>query len=88
MAKQVFYIGGKSYSPDTATRLCRYSGILETVTLYRSPRGAFFTVAESLTDAPMVEVLSEAEARSFMDAHTAGIDAAAYKRIFGTPEQG
>ena len=86
--KQRFYIGGRWYSPDNATPLCRYGGIFDTVTLYQSPHGAFFTVAESLADLPAVKVLTEREARAFMDEHAAGIDTENYNRIFGEPEQG
>lgn len=83
-----FYIGGRWYSPDNATPLCRDIGIFETVTLYQTPKGAFFTVEESPVDGETVRVLSEAAARSFMDEHAAGIVTENYDRIFGEPKEG
>ena len=86
--RQRYYIGGRWYSPDNATPLCRDIGIFETVTLYQTPKGAFFTVEESPVDGETVRVLSEAAARSFMDEHAAGIITENYDRIFGEPQEG
>lgn len=88
--KQQYFIAGRSYSPDTATPLCSYTGIFETVTLYQSPQGAFFTVEESIIDgeAEKVATLSKAAARDFLDEHAAAIIAENYKKIFGNPKQG
>ena len=88
-----FYVGGLWYSPDNATPLCRCKDIFETVSLYQTPKGAFFifrksTVDELGIDGAAVEVLSKAAARSFMDEHTAGIIAENYDRAFGEPKEG
>lgn len=85
-----FYIGGRYYSPDEATPLCRHKGIFETVTLYQSPRGAFFTVEESIIDgeAAKAELLTKAAARSFMDRYAAGVIPEHYEQIFGEAKQG
>lgn len=45
-----FYVGGRWYSPDSATPLCRYTDIFERVTLYQTPKGTFFTFRESTVD--------------------------------------
>lgn len=88
-----FYVGGRWYSPDNATPLCRDRGIFETVTLYQTPKGAFFTFRESTVaglgiDGAAVEILSKAAARLFMDEHTAGIITETYNRLFGKPKEG
>lgn len=86
--KGCFYIGGRCYSTDTAAILCSYTGIFESVTLYVTPKRAFFVVEESETFGDTVRVLSETEARQLMDEHAAGIDTNTYNEIFGEPEQG
>lgn len=91
--KQVYYLGGYSYSPDTSTPLCCNRGVFECVTLYKSPKGTFFTIRESTVynvriDGAAVEVLSESDARSFMDEHAEDIITENYNRIFGKPKQG
>lgn len=91
--KQVYYLGGHSYSPDTSTPLCYDMGIFERVTLYKSPKGAFFTIRESnfddvKIDGAAVEVLSESAAHSFLDEHSAEIIIENYNRVFGKPVQG
>jgi len=91
--KRRFYIGGRWYSPDNATPLCRCKDIFEAVTLYQTPKGTFFTFRESTVDGlgidgPAVEVLSKAAARSFMDDHAAGIITANYDAIMGEPKEG
>ena len=88
-----FYVGGRWYSPDCATPLCRYADIFEAVTLYQTEKGAFFTFRESTVDGlgidgAAVEVLGKAAARSFMDEHAAGIITATYDRTFGEPKEG
>ena len=88
-----YYIGGRWYSPDISTPLCRYEGIFEQVTLYQSPKGTFFTVRESTVDSlgidgAAVEVLDKSAALSFMDKHNDGIYTENYIRIFGEPAQG
>lgn len=88
-----FYVGGRWYSPDSATPLCCDKGIFERVTLYQTPKGAFFTFRESIVDGlgidgAAVEVLNKADARSFMDEHAAGIITENYDRIFGEPKEG
>lgn len=91
--KRVYYLGGHSYSPDISTPLCCDTGIFERVTLYKSPKGTFFTIRESnfdnvKIDGAAVEVLSESAARSFMDEHAAEIIIENYNRVFGKPVQG
>lgn len=88
-----YYVGGRWYSPDTSTPLCSYAGIFERVTLYHSPKGAFFTIRESTVnglgiDGAAAEVLSKTAARSFMDEHADGIYTENYARVFGEPAQG
>lgn len=88
-----FYVGGRWYSPDNATPICRYADIFERVTLYQTPKGTFFTFRESTVDGlgidgAAVEVLCNPAARSFMDEHAAGIIAENYNRIFGEPKEG
>ena len=88
-----FYVGGRWYSPDNATPLCRCTDIFERVTLYQTLKGTFFTFRESTVDGlgidgAAVEVLGKAAARSFMDEHAAGIIAENYDRIFGEPKEG
>ena len=58
------------------------------MTLYQTPKGAFFTLRESAVDGVSVEVLDEVAARSFMDEHAAGIITENYDRIFGEPKEG
>ena len=38
-----YYVGGRCYCPDVSTPICCHEGIFERVTLYQSPKGAFFT---------------------------------------------
>lgn len=88
-----YYVGGRCYCPDVSTPLCCHKGIFERVTLYQSPKGAFFTVRESTVDGlgidgAAVEALSRAAARSFMDEHATGIDIENYNKLFGEPKQG
>ena len=88
-----YYVGGKCYSPDQSKTLCSVEGIFERVTLYQSQKGAFFKVRESIVsglrlDGAAVEVLSEAEALSFIDQHCEGINKENYLLIFGDPLQG
>lgn len=86
--RRIYYIGGRSYSPDDATRLCVAAGIMETVTLYRTEKGAFFTVTEGADGSRTAAVLRRPEARDLMDAHPEGIDIANYDAVFGTPARG
>lgn len=88
--KRRFYIGGRYYSPDEATPLCSSKGIFETVTLYKSPQGAFFTVSESVIDgeAEKAELLTENAARSFMDKNAAAVIPENYNKVFEAIEQG
>ena len=91
--KQVYYLGGHCYFPDTSTPLCCDTGIFERVTLYKSPKGTFFTIRESnydnvKIDGAAVEVLSESAAGSFIDEHSAEIIIENYNRVFGKPTQG
>ena len=63
------------------------------MTLYQSPKGAFFTVRESTVDGlgidgAAAEVLSKSAARAFMDRHAAGIDIENYNRLLGEPKEG
>lgn len=88
-----FYVGGRWYSRDSATPLCSYADIFERVTLYQTPKGAFFAFRESTVDGlgidgAAVEVLGKAAARSFMDEHAAGIVPENYDRAFGEPKEG
>ena len=88
-----FIVGGKQYSPELSTPLCKYEGIFEAVTLYQSPSGTCFTFRETTVNdikfsGAAVEVLSEAAALSFMDKYADGIYTENYGRVFGEPEQG
>lgn len=87
--EQGYIIGGKRYTPEKSVVLCRVGDNLETVTLYQTPKGAFFTVREGMgQEAPAVDVLDRDGALDFMDAHPAGIDPAAYVKAFGEPVEG
>lgn len=87
--EQGYIIGGRRYTPDKSTVLCRAGDGLEAVTLYQTTKGAFFTVREGMGLEPSaVEVLDRDSALDFMDTHPAGIDPAAYVKAFGEPEEG
>ena len=91
--KPCYYVGGRCYCPDMSTPLCHHDGIFECVTLYQSPKGAFFTVRESTVDGleienSAVEVLTKTAAWSFMDKHAAGIGIGNYNRLFGEVKEG
>ena len=42
--KNVFFIGGYSYTVDKSTPLCRREDFFHSATLYQSPNGRFFVV--------------------------------------------
>ena len=87
--KEAVIIGGKRYSLETSAALCTAAGMFETVTLYRTKRGAFFTLTESAdTTKTGAALLTEEEARAFVDAHPLGIVEAEYIAAFGTPAEG
>ena len=73
--KNVFFIGGYSYTVDKSTPLCRREDFFHSATLYQSPNGRFFVVEND-------------DAKTFMDEHPAGIFTENYIRIFGQPKQG
>lgn len=79
-------ISGKRYSTDGAKVLCIAEAMNLKTTLYHTERGAFFTVERSEFAADKWTVLTEDEARAFMDNHPSGIDTAAYIEVFGMPE--
>ncbi len=83
-----YYIGGKRYSPEESIELCTYDWIVESATLYQSPKGALFIVEKMEWMEPVVRILTRSEAFSFMDNHPAGIVRENYTRTFGEPEPG
>lgn len=86
---QGYIIGGKRYTPEKSTVLCRARNDLETVTLYQTSKGAFFTVREGMgQEVPAVDVLDRDSVLDFMDAHPAGIDQVVYAKVFGEPVEG
>lgn len=86
--KNVFFIGGYSYTVDKSTPLCRREDFFHSATLYQSPNGRFFVVENDAADTITVKVLSNSDAKTFMDEHPAGIFTENYIRIFGQPKQG
>ena len=86
--KNVFFIGGYSYTVDKSTPLCRREDFFHSATLYQSPNGRFFVVENDAADTITVKVLSKSDAKTFMDEHPAGIFTENYIRIFGQPKQG
>ena len=83
-----YYIGGKQYIPEESTPLCKAAGIMGTTTLYHTEKGAFFIVKEEEASGTTAELLTEKQAREFMDNHAAAIDTDNYDAIFGEPEKG
>lgn len=86
--KKVYYIGGRSYSPEDSILLCRASEIFATTSLYRTKKGAFFLIQESELEKPVVKLLDESAAKAFLDEHAAGIVVENYNVVFGTPKPG
>ena len=83
-----YYYGGKAYNTETATVLCKHSVLeCEEETLYQTKKGAFFLIKNDGILGQGFKVLSEKDARKFMDDHPEGIDTEAYDRIFGAPEE-
>lgn len=70
--KNVFFIGGYSYTVDKSTPLCRREDFFHSATLYQSPNGRFFVVENDAADTITVKVLSKSDAKTFMDEHPAG----------------
>ena len=48
--KNVFFIGGYSYTVDKSTPLCRREDFFHSATLYQSPNGRFFVVENDAAD--------------------------------------
>lgn len=87
--KNAVIIGGVRYAPETSAALCVAAGMFETVTLYRTKRGAYFTLTESAdTTQTSAAALTEEEARAFVDAHPLGIIEREYSAAFGKPREG
>lgn len=64
--KNVFFIGGYSYTVDKSTPLCRREDFFHSATLYQSPNGRFFVVENDAADTITVKVLSKSDAKTFM----------------------
>lgn len=83
-----YIIGGKRYSPDKATLLCKFDGIMHTETLYVSHNGAYFVVSEPVGNETTVNLLTKDKALEFMDNHPAGIIEQNYVKTLGNPQEG
>ena len=62
--KNVFFIGGYSYTVDKSTPLCRREDFFHSATLYQSPNGRFFVVENDAADTITVKVLSKSAAKT------------------------
>lgn len=85
---ELYYIGGKRYSPEESTVLCTYDWCGDSAALYQSPKGALFLVEKRDSMETAVKVLTKVDAFEFMDAHPAGIIIENYNAVFGEPESG
>ena len=95
--REAFYIAGRAYVPAESLLLCVHqngtmladiSGASEELyltmqgrTFFKVSRGATMNAVE-----PRVEILSEKDARAFMDQHSGGILTENYDIAFGAPE--
>lgn len=90
-----YYIGGKQYIPAESDALCSVPGddlwdivkSMDKSILYHTKKGAYFLV-QVTEGKTAVDVLSEAEAFSFMNQNSPYINRGVYNRIFGEPEKG
>lgn len=95
--REAFYINNRAYVPAESLLLCVHqngtmladiSGASEELYLTKQGR-TFFKVSRGATMnavEPRVEILSEEDARAFMDRHSGGILTESYDAAFGIPE--
>ena len=84
-----FIIDGKMYS--TAEALLLYSfetPMLGKLKIYRTNKGAFFTVEEGELERTQVKVIDSDTARKLMNKNPAGIVNANYIKVFGKVQKG
>ena len=83
-----YYINGKQYVPEKSAMLCSGAGIMEKSALYRTQKGAYFLVGESVTEGEWAKVITEEAALSYMNENAAVIHTDNYDAVFGEPEEG
>ena len=84
-----FIIGGKLYDPAKGLELCSEDNALETITLFRSAKGAFYTVTVDHTNTQTAaQVLTRQEALAFIDENPCNVIVENYAKAFGMPKEG
>lgn len=84
-----YIINGKLYSIADALLLCVCgSELFETISLYRTKKGAFFTVEENSFGGIKVNTVDRKAAQRLLNDNAAGIINENYEKVFGKVEKG
>ena len=84
-----FIIGGKLYDPEKGLMLCSQESPLDTVTLFKSAKGNYFTVTVDNTNKQTdAKILTKQEALAFIDDNPCGTILENYIKAFGNPKEG
>lgn len=85
-----FIIDGKMYSVTDSLLLCvgQEDIFNNTVSLYRTNKGAFFVIEENIFESAKAKVIDINAARKLLNENPAGIINENYEKVFGKVQQG
>lgn len=89
MKRKDFIINGKLYSVTDALLLCVCEGdFFGTLSLYRTKKGAFFTVEENIFGGTKANTVDRKTAQKILCDNAAGIINENYEKVFGKVAKG
>lgn len=89
MKRESFIINGKLYSVTDALLLCVCGDeLFETISLYRTKKGAFFTVEENSFSGTKANIVDRKTAQKLLSDNAAGIINENYEKVFGKVAKG
>ena len=84
-----FIIDGKMYSVTDSLLLCVcQADMFNKLSLYRTNKGAFFTVEENAIEGIKAKVININAARALLNENPAGIVNENYEKVFGKVKKG
>lgn len=87
--QQEYIINGKLYSVADALLLCVCGDeLFETLSLYRTKKGAFFTVEENIFGGTKANTIDRKAAQRLLNDNAAGIINENYEKVFGKVAKG
>lgn len=87
--RKEYIINGKMYSVTDSLLLCVCQGsVFNKLSLYRTNKGAFFTIEENTPEGTKAQVISSIAAQKLLSENAAGIVNANYEKVFGKVKRG